>query len=54
MAADEPVEGQDEKVKSQDGPIHDGNDEVVLINDLDDAKKQRYYQKLLYFTLFFN
>ena len=39
VAADEPVEGQDEEVESQNGTVFDGNVEVLLISFLDDTEK---------------
>jgi len=32
VAADEPVEGEDEEVEGQDGPVHDGHEEVVAVD----------------------
>jgi len=32
VAADEPVEGEDEEVENQDGPVSDGHKEVVGVD----------------------
>ena len=49
MAADEPVEDDDEEVESKDWPVHDGDEEVVLINVLFQPDKQKLFNLIVGF-----
>ena len=49
MAANEPVEDDDEEVESKDWSVHDGDKEVVLINVLFQPDKQKLFNLIVGF-----
>ena len=49
VAADEPVEDDDEEVESKDWPVHNGDKEVVLIDVLFQPDKQKLFYLIVGF-----